>query len=155
MGASAGEAVESFGEQAAGESTVLVFVEDAHRFELADAGEGVVPEQRLAVLKALAEFEGLTLGQLLEKIVLHSFEPVPISSELPLPEPVADLVLASSIRQVGVGEFGSRGLLIDIAHLTEKALADEVAERRVIGSFGWATSIAVGGDELPDAGEAV
>lgn len=29
------------------------------------------------VLKALAEFESLTLGQLLEKIVLHSFEPVP------------------------------------------------------------------------------
>jgi len=29
------------------------------------------------VLKGLAEFEGLTLGQLLEKIVLHSFEPVP------------------------------------------------------------------------------
>ncbi|MFL5910249.1 MAG: hypothetical protein ACJ768_06745, partial [Gaiellaceae bacterium] len=28
------------------------------------------------VLKALAEFEGLTLGQLLEKIVLHSFEAV-------------------------------------------------------------------------------
>jgi hypothetical protein len=29
------------------------------------------------VLKALAEFEGLSLGQLLEKIVLHSFDPVP------------------------------------------------------------------------------
>jgi hypothetical protein len=29
------------------------------------------------VLKGLAEFEDLTLGQLLEKIVLHSFEPVP------------------------------------------------------------------------------
>ena len=29
------------------------------------------------VLKALAEYEGLTLGQLLEKIVLHSFDPVP------------------------------------------------------------------------------
>ena len=29
------------------------------------------------VLKGLAEFEGITLGQLLEKIVLHSFEPVP------------------------------------------------------------------------------
>jgi hypothetical protein len=29
------------------------------------------------VLKGLAEFEGLTLGQLLEKIVVHSFEPVP------------------------------------------------------------------------------
>ena len=28
------------------------------------------------VLKALAEFEGLSMGQLLEKIVLHSFEPV-------------------------------------------------------------------------------
>jgi hypothetical protein len=29
------------------------------------------------VLKGLAEFEGITLGQLLEKIVLLSFEPVP------------------------------------------------------------------------------
>jgi hypothetical protein len=29
------------------------------------------------VLKALAEFEGVSLGQLLEKIVLHSFEPIP------------------------------------------------------------------------------
>lgn len=29
------------------------------------------------VLKGLAEFQGVTLGQLLEKIVLHSFEPVP------------------------------------------------------------------------------
>lgn len=29
------------------------------------------------VLKGLAEYEEMTLGQLLEKIVLHSFEPVP------------------------------------------------------------------------------
>ena len=29
------------------------------------------------VLKGLAEFDGVTLGQLLEKIVLHSFEAVP------------------------------------------------------------------------------
>ena len=29
------------------------------------------------VLKGLAEFEDVTLGELLEKIVLHSFEPVP------------------------------------------------------------------------------
>lgn len=29
------------------------------------------------VLKGLAEFQSITLGQLLEKIVLHSFEPVP------------------------------------------------------------------------------
>jgi len=35
-------------------------------------------EKRLVkVLKGLAEFENLTLGQLLEKIVLHSFEPAP------------------------------------------------------------------------------
>src|SRR6185436_258091 len=29
------------------------------------------------VLKGLAEFEGVSLGHLMEKIVLHSFEPVP------------------------------------------------------------------------------
>lgn len=34
-------------------------------------------KQMVKVLKGLAEFEGTTLGQLLEKIVLHSFEPVP------------------------------------------------------------------------------
>jgi hypothetical protein len=35
-------------------------------------------EKRLVkVFKGLAEFEGLSLGQLLEKIVVHSFEPVP------------------------------------------------------------------------------
>ena len=39
---------------------------------------GVRMEKRLVkVLKGLAEFEGVTLGQLLERIVLHSFEPVP------------------------------------------------------------------------------
>jgi hypothetical protein len=39
---------------------------------------GVRMEKRLVkVLKGLAEFEGLTLGQLLEKIVLHSFASVP------------------------------------------------------------------------------
>jgi len=37
---------------------------------------GVRMEKRLVkVLKGLAEFEDLTLGQLLEKIVLHSFQP--------------------------------------------------------------------------------
>lgn len=29
------------------------------------------------VLKGLAEFQGVTLGQLLENIVIHSFEPIP------------------------------------------------------------------------------
>ena len=39
---------------------------------------GVRLERRLVkVLKGLAEFEGVTLGQLLEKIILHSFEPTP------------------------------------------------------------------------------
>ena len=39
---------------------------------------GVRMEARLVkVLKGLAEFNDETLGQLLEKIVLHSFEPVP------------------------------------------------------------------------------
>ena len=39
---------------------------------------GVRMEKKLVkVLKGLAEFDGITLGQLLEKIVLHSFEPVP------------------------------------------------------------------------------
>jgi hypothetical protein len=38
---------------------------------------GVRMEKRMVkVLKGLAEFDGLTLGELLEKIVLHSFDPV-------------------------------------------------------------------------------
>jgi hypothetical protein len=38
---------------------------------------GVRMEKKMVkVLKGLAEFEGVTLGQLLEKIVIHSFEPV-------------------------------------------------------------------------------
>jgi hypothetical protein len=39
---------------------------------------GVRVEKRMVkVLKGLAEFDGITLGELLENIVLHSFEPVP------------------------------------------------------------------------------
>ena len=39
---------------------------------------GVRMEKNLVkVLKGLAEFNGETLGELMEKIVLHSFEPVP------------------------------------------------------------------------------
>jgi hypothetical protein len=35
-------------------------------------------EKRMAkVLKGLAEFKGITLGELIEEIVLHSFEPIP------------------------------------------------------------------------------
>ena len=39
---------------------------------------GVRMEKRMTqVLKGLAEFKNMTLGALLEEIVLHSFEPVP------------------------------------------------------------------------------
>lgn len=39
---------------------------------------GVRMEKRMVkVLKGVAEFNGITLGQLLENIVLHSFEAVP------------------------------------------------------------------------------
>jgi hypothetical protein len=39
---------------------------------------GVRMEKHIVqVLKGLAEFKGITLGELLEKIVLHSFDPVP------------------------------------------------------------------------------
>lgn len=35
-------------------------------------------EKRMAkVLKGLAEFKGITLGELIEETVLHSFEPIP------------------------------------------------------------------------------
>jgi hypothetical protein len=38
---------------------------------------GVRMEKRLVkVLKGLAEFDGVTLGELLERIVLHSFDPI-------------------------------------------------------------------------------
>ena len=38
---------------------------------------GVRMEKKMVkVLKGLAEFQGITLGQLLEKIVLHSFAPL-------------------------------------------------------------------------------
>ncbi len=39
---------------------------------------GVRIEKRMAqVLKGLAEYKGVTLGELIEEIVLHSFEPIP------------------------------------------------------------------------------
>jgi len=51
-------------------------VEVTHKIERVQLG--VRMETRLVkVLKGLAEFNGETLGELLEKIVLHSFEPVP------------------------------------------------------------------------------
>lgn len=53
-------------------------VERAERAERVERVQlGVRMEKRMVkVLKGLAEFEGVSLGQLLEKIVLHSFEPL-------------------------------------------------------------------------------
>ena len=53
-------------------------VSDPSRAEIERVQLGVRMEKRMVqVLKGLAEFNGETLGQLMEKIVLHSFEPVP------------------------------------------------------------------------------
>jgi hypothetical protein len=51
---------------------------DGHPVTVERVQLGVRMEKRLVkVLKGLAEFEGVTLGRLLEKIILHSFEAVP------------------------------------------------------------------------------
>lgn len=47
------------------------------------------------VLKGLAEFDGITLGELLEKIVLHSFEPVPGSEGEACASPHSTAALAA------------------------------------------------------------
>jgi hypothetical protein len=50
----------------------------ANRIPIERVQLGIRVEKRLAqVLKGLAEFKGATLEQLIEEIVLHSFEPVP------------------------------------------------------------------------------
>jgi len=54
-------------------TTEVMVKEKVERVQL-----GVRMETRLVkVLKGLAEFNDETLGELLERIVLHSFEPVP------------------------------------------------------------------------------
>jgi hypothetical protein len=51
---------------------------EASRMPVERVQLGVRIEKRMAqVLKGLAEFLNITLGQLIEEIVLHSFEPVP------------------------------------------------------------------------------
>ncbi len=51
---------------------------DSERVAVERVQLGVRMERRLVkVLKGLAEFDNVTLGQLLEKIVLHSFEAIP------------------------------------------------------------------------------
>jgi hypothetical protein len=54
------------------------------------------------VLKALAEFEDTTLGELMEKIVLHSFEPVPgdEGESCASPHSKAQLTAIAELREV-------------------------------------------------------
>ena len=57
------------------ESIQEIEVESAVPAERVQIGARI--EKRMAkVLKGLAEFKGITLGELIEEIVLHSFEPV-------------------------------------------------------------------------------
>jgi len=57
---------------------------------------GVRMEKRLVkVLKGLAEFEGVSLGQLLEKIALHSFETIPGQEGEHSPSPHGKRALAA------------------------------------------------------------
>lgn len=52
--------------------------EDVASIEIERVQLGVRMEKGMVkILKGLAEFEGISLAQLLEKIVLHSFEPMP------------------------------------------------------------------------------
>ena len=53
-------------------------VEDVSQVAVERVQLGIRMEAKLVkVLKGLAEYSNLTLGQLMEKIVLHSFEPEP------------------------------------------------------------------------------
>jgi hypothetical protein len=74
---------------------------------------GVRMESRLVkVLKGLAEYNDETLGELLEKIVLHSFEPVPgdegESSTSPHSKP--QLAAIDGLKQVYGLDYDSHGL---------------------------------------------
>jgi hypothetical protein len=64
---------------------------------------GVRIEKRMAqVLKGLAEFKGVSLGELLEEIVLHSFEPVPgqEGQQCASPHSKASLQAIAGLKQV-------------------------------------------------------
>jgi hypothetical protein len=64
---------------------------------------GVRMEKHMVqVLKGLAEFKGITLGELLEKIVVHSFEPVEgeEGEASASPHSKADLKAIAQLRQV-------------------------------------------------------
>jgi hypothetical protein len=62
----------------ASETTATTPIDETTPVPIERVQLGVRIEKRMAkVLKGLAEFKGITLGELIEEIVLHSFEPVP------------------------------------------------------------------------------
>lgn len=69
------------------------------------------------VLKGLAEFEGVTLGQLLEKIVLHSFEPVPGEEGEQSWSPLGKHALAAvaDLKRIYGMEYGMHDLRAELA----------------------------------------
>jgi hypothetical protein len=69
-------------------------------------------ETRLVkVLKGLAEFNDQTLGELLEKIVLHSFEPVPgdEGESSASPHSMAELKAIEDLKKVYGLDYGVHG----------------------------------------------
>lgn len=74
---------------------------------------GVRMESRLVkVLKGLAEYNDETLGDLLEKIVLHSFEPVPgdEGESSASPHSKSQLAAIDGLKQVYGLDYDSHGL---------------------------------------------
>jgi hypothetical protein len=79
------------------------------------------------VLKGLAEFEGVSLGELLEKIVLHSFEPVAGQEGEMAASPHSRRALAaiSDLKRVYGMDFDSHS-----GRRFEEAAPGDTAERR-------------------------
>lgn len=74
---------------------------------------GVRMEVRLVkVLKGLAEFNDETLGELLEKIVLHSFEPVPgdEGESCASPHSKAELKAVEDLKKVYGLDYGTHSV---------------------------------------------
>lgn len=73
---------------------------------------GVRLEKRMVkILKGLAEFNGETLGQLLEKIVMHSFDPVPgEEGEMSAsPHSKRELEVIADLSRIYAVDYGTHG----------------------------------------------
>jgi len=86
---------------------------------------GVRMEKHMVqVLKGLAELKNITLGELLEKIVLHSFEPVEgdEGESSASPHSKSDLIAIADLRRVYGMDYAvhaTRGFEQDLADSTE------------------------------------